>query len=42
MAQRTNEINKNNNLVQQIKKGNINEVNNFINNVSIYIKIVLI
>ena len=36
MAKQTNDINKKDNYLQKVKKGNINEVNNFINNVSIY------
>ena len=35
MSQQIKDINKNQKSFQQVKKGNINDVNNFINNVSI-------
>lgn len=36
MANLTNEINSNKNYLQNVKKGNINDINNYINNVSKY------
>ena len=43
MSQLIKSTNPNKNYLQNLKKGNINDVNNFINNVSIYkfIKILL-
>ncbi len=36
MAQKTDNMNDKKNYLSQVKKGNINDINNFINNVSEY------
>ena len=36
MTNLTNEMSSNKNYLQNVKKGNINDINNYINNVSTY------